>query len=744
MKFAYLTNKKNDYIYEILSCLEEMEYYSDFKKIDKEVIGTYDAVIINGNIEVIKQMDLCNHNNVIIIPDFEDIEDMNLLTFIRKNNVKVLCLSYKIYNKLSKYNQKCFYIQYYPKPIRNLYDDVDISGKILIEDYNSKNKSVYDYLLRKYKEIKIININAKNVEEQELIDLRLSQNNNLELMRYELNDNTFKELLDEIDIYIPAKNEMNFRFLEAMSRGVCVIAPNSEYYNEYISNGTNGYVFELDNSYPLEFNDLKELKNRTIESAHDGYETWSRNYKNLVDFISMPIEEMKSYPLNYIWDNKGKEITNEGETGKFNPKVSVVTVCRNAEKVIEKTIKSVINQDYNNYEYIILDGLSEDNTINIIKKYENKIAYWHSRRDDGIYPTMIDSLQYITGDFVIFMNADDEFVSNDALSRTFKRVSENVDIVFGHHIYRTEEDGDIIHVANDFNSTWYRLKNGYLNFDWLGGIPCHQTVSVRKQVLETLKFDLNYKIAADHEFYFRAKKNGYTFFNSNEVVSIYIGGGISANRAELCVQEWQQIARTYGIREAADYFYDNFPGRNSGKNNSKIWIDIKKKLKNIELLKKIGTKLNVFNKETRAQRVYWDTFKDGFKLFKQGLPSFIEKTEGLSDSEGWGRWTTDKKVSIKYSNALPNKFDLIIDGYAFGKNINSEVTVKVGKYIQRLVMKGEPAKEYNLTIENDANSRVIEITIPHPNSPNSLFGDSCSDKRKLGLAISKISIIDLN
>lgn len=91
-------------------------------------------------------------------------------------------------------------------------------------------------------------------------------------------------------------------------------------------------------------------------------------------------------------------------------KVTVVTVSYNADKVIEPTIKSVVNQTYPNLEYVIIDGSSTDNTLNIIKKYSNKISAWYSEPDRGIYDGMNKGLDVATGDWIIFMNAGDRFL----------------------------------------------------------------------------------------------------------------------------------------------------------------------------------------------------------------------------------------------------------------------------------------------------------------------------------------------
>ncbi|WP_432748535.1 glycosyltransferase family 2 protein [Pectinatus frisingensis] len=88
-------------------------------------------------------------------------------------------------------------------------------------------------------------------------------------------------------------------------------------------------------------------------------------------------------------------------------KISIITVSYNAVRTIEQTIQSVLNQTYDNIEYIIIDGGSTDGTVDIIKKYENKIAYWVSEPDGGMYEALVKGLKQITGDICAYINADD-------------------------------------------------------------------------------------------------------------------------------------------------------------------------------------------------------------------------------------------------------------------------------------------------------------------------------------------------
>lgn len=98
------------------------------------------------------------------------------------------------------------------------------------------------------------------------------------------------------------------------------------------------------------------------------------------------------------------------------PLISIITVVYNGEKYLEETIQSVINQTYDNVEYIIIDGGSTDGTLNIIRKYEHIIDYWISEKDNGIYDAMNKGLHLASGEWINFMNAGDTFWKSDSIS----------------------------------------------------------------------------------------------------------------------------------------------------------------------------------------------------------------------------------------------------------------------------------------------------------------------------------------
>ena len=136
-----------------------------------------------------------------------------------------------------------------------------------------------------------------------------------------------------------------------------------------------------------------------------------------------------------------------------NPLISVVTVSYNAVSVIEQTIFSVINQTYPNVEYIIIDGGSTDGTVDIIKKYADKITYWVSEPDKGIYDAMNKGIELATGEWINFMNAGDSFYSFSILELIFGQTIFSNDIIYGDTLFlapRSEER----RVGKECRSRW--------------------------------------------------------------------------------------------------------------------------------------------------------------------------------------------------------------------------------------------------------------------------------------------------
>ncbi|BBB24033.1 glycosyl transferase, family 2 [Isorropodon fossajaponicum endosymbiont JTNG4] len=198
--------------------------------------------------------------------------------------------------------------------------------------------------------------------------------------------------------------------------------------------------------------------------------------------------------------------------------ITVVTVVFNGVKFLEETIKSVINQTYDNIEYIIIDGGSTDGTIDIIKKYEDKIAYWVSESDKGIYDAMNKGVDAATGNWINFMNAEDKFYSNTTIEKIFNTKQYTTKIIYGDVII---DYGNFLKVkkAKNFNKLWQ------------GMVCSHQSTFIESKYHKENKFILKYSIAGDFNFFYNVfKQNDKTTYIQNIIAIISLDGVSDINR----------------------------------------------------------------------------------------------------------------------------------------------------------------------------------------------------------------------
>lgn len=180
------------------------------------------------------------------------------------------------------------------------------------------------------------------------------------------------------------------------------------------------------------------------------------------------------------------------------PLVTVVTVVFNGAGTLEHAIKSVISQDYDNIEYIVVDGGSSDGTLEIINRYSDSIDYWVSARDSGIYDAMNKGIGLASGEVIGFINADD-FYSSPAVvghvAEVFK--DANVDACYGDLCYVRQDDVSAL-------VRYWRSSDFMPGSFKRGWCPPHPTFFVRRGIYERLgNFDLGFKLAADVELMMR-------------------------------------------------------------------------------------------------------------------------------------------------------------------------------------------------------------------------------------------------
>ena len=206
-------------------------------------------------------------------------------------------------------------------------------------------------------------------------------------------------------------------------------------------------------------------------------------------------------------------------------KITIITVCYNSEKTIEKTILSVLSQDFLNFEYIIIDGLSNGNTISIINKYSEQIDIIISEKDKGIYDAINKGIKLATGDIVGILNSDDEFYDIDVISNISKAFMQNnnLDAIIGDIVFINNKE----QVHRKYTASNWNPKK----FAW-GMMPPHPTFYCKKIIFEKFGFyRIDFKIAADYELMMRfllVKKITYMYLQM-VFVKMSLGGASTKN-----------------------------------------------------------------------------------------------------------------------------------------------------------------------------------------------------------------------
>jgi len=204
---------------------------------------------------------------------------------------------------------------------------------------------------------------------------------------------------------------------------------------------------------------------------------------------------------------------------------SIITVCFNSAKTIRSTFDSVLAQDFDDYEYIVIDGASTDATCDIIREYEPKFRgrmRWISEPDDGIYFAMNKGIRTARGEYLNFMNSDDSFEPG-ALRKTAEVIAAHPDLgVYFGLIRRMDAEG---------KEMWLVRYHPDCLLRGIGTSLCHQGVFERRELLEKYGlFSTRYRVFADMHHFSILKRNGESFYPLDFCVAKYGSEGISSTR----------------------------------------------------------------------------------------------------------------------------------------------------------------------------------------------------------------------
>ncbi len=211
------------------------------------------------------------------------------------------------------------------------------------------------------------------------------------------------------------------------------------------------------------------------------------------------------------------------------PFVSIITVVYNAKAALEHTIQSILAQADQNYEYIVIDGGSNDGTVEVINKYQEHIAYWISERDSGLYDAMNKALRVAKGKYIWFMNAGDLIYDNKVIENIAKLYQPDVDVFYGETVM-IDADGNVLgdrRLKAPENLTYKSLSMGML--------VCHQSCIAKREYCDY--YNTDFKIAADIEWMINTLKQSKKIVNTHQYITRFKDDGLSKKNIKRSLTE---------------------------------------------------------------------------------------------------------------------------------------------------------------------------------------------------------------
>ena len=223
-------------------------------------------------------------------------------------------------------------------------------------------------------------------------------------------------------------------------------------------------------------------------------------------------------------------------------KLSIITINLNDAEGLNKTISSVVGQTcFNEIEYIIIDGGSDDGSTDVINKFEGQLAYWQSGPDRGIYKQMNKGVSVSTGDYLLFLNSGDNLHSPDAIHSVLNHL-QNVDFVIGKMVFL--DTGHLFEIKDHLNLLHFMQ----------GSLP-HNATFIKREWLEKYPYDESLRIVSDWKFFVQSFVIGNASYKLvDDIISDFDCNGISSKNRDLCAVEKEKVLKElFPQRILADY-----------------------------------------------------------------------------------------------------------------------------------------------------------------------------------------------
>lgn len=217
------------------------------------------------------------------------------------------------------------------------------------------------------------------------------------------------------------------------------------------------------------------------------------------------------------------------------PRLSIIIATWQAAATLERCLKSIIDQDFNDWELLLADGASTDGTVDLIGKYERHIAWWQSDKDEGIYDAWNQALPHARGEYVCFLGADDAWADSGALARIFAAIgNQQYDLVTSSGLFLDSATGKSL----TFGSAWDYRRIGRRT------VVCHPGLLQRRSLFRDYGlFDTQYRIAGDLDFLLRLPRDLKTLHVDTTSVVVEAAGVSRRNVLERLREQREVLTR---------------------------------------------------------------------------------------------------------------------------------------------------------------------------------------------------------
>ena len=224
----------------------------------------------------------------------------------------------------------------------------------------------------------------------------------------------------------------------------------------------------------------------------------------------------------------------------MNPVFSIITVTYNAAQWIENTIQSIIGQTYDNIEFIVIDGKSNDETTEVIQRYGANINYWISEPDNGLYDAMNKGIEKAKGDYLWFINAGDRIYDKNTIRNIVGKIKDKdtlPDVIYGETAI-IDKNGQYVGMRRLKSPETLTRKSFKM-----GMLVSHQSFIAKREIAPL--YDLKYRFSADVDWCIKCLKNAKSIFNSRLILSQYMEEGLTTNNHKASLKERYEIMSYY-------------------------------------------------------------------------------------------------------------------------------------------------------------------------------------------------------